>query len=257
MAKTTSALINKVALTRQYIKALIKWSLYIMNFAFFIYVLPLFLITIRRSKKGIWRFTKISTRNALKIFRIKTVIHGNFEIANDRLNIIISNHKSWFDQEILNTIYPGQSIFFAKKAYFDMPILGFGMRLHSHIPIENRGINYRLDDEIKRRMKEVAPNGALFIYPEGTRNSEDGLLPFKNGAYHIAMKNNANLIPVFIYNCENILKKEKSFLSVKSGQVNLYIDKPIDNNDPRMKSPAHLERWYQRTYYMHLNELSH
>lgn len=257
MVKTTSSSISKIAVTGHFVIAFIQWTLYMMNFAFYIYVMPLFSIMIRQSKKGVWRYTKVSSRNALKIFRIKTVIHGDFEIDENRLNIIISNHKSWFDQEILNAIYPGQSVFFAKKAYFNMPILGFGMRLHAHIPIESRRINYRLDDVMKKRMKEIAPNSALFIYPEGTRNSENGLLPFKDGAYHIAVKNHAKLIPVFIYNCENILKKEDSLLSVKSGRVYLYIDKPIAIDDPIMESPAHLEQWYQKTYYLHLNTLSH
>lgn len=38
----------------------------------------------------------------------------------------------------------------------------------------------------------------VFMFPEGTRNKGDQLLPFKKGAFHIALLNKVPIIPIVI-----------------------------------------------------------
>ena len=61
------------------------------------------------------------------------------------------------------------------------------------------------------QMSEALRKGeSLIIFPEGTRNVEDGkmLQPFKSGIYHLARKNpDARFIPVWINNISRVLPK--------------------------------------------------
>lgn len=52
---------------------------------------------------------------------------------------------------------------------------------------------------------------SLILFPEGTRNLEDGLLPFKSGLYHLARtRPGVELIPVWIANLNRAMPKGRA-----------------------------------------------
>ena len=54
----------------------------------------------------------------------------------------------------------------------------------------------------------LAAGDSLIIFPEGTRNLGDALLPFKSGIYHLAKAHpQAELVPVWIENLGRVLPK--------------------------------------------------
>lgn len=66
----------------------------------------------------------------------------------------------------------------------------------------------RAADPIGHMGEALAAGDSLILFPEGTRNLSDGLLPFKSGLFHLARANpDIKMIPVWIENLGRAMPK--------------------------------------------------
>ena len=66
----------------------------------------------------------------------------------------------------------------------------------------------RTRDAIETLCEAVDGGASLILFPEGTRNPGDGLLPFKSGIYHLACKRpEVEFVPVWLDNLARVMPK--------------------------------------------------
>ncbi len=72
----------------------------------------------------------------------------------------------------------------------------------------NRKVSRATGNPIDQMSEAIAGDNSLIIFPEGTRNLGDELLPFKSGLFHLAKAHpEAELVPVWIENLGRVMPK--------------------------------------------------
>ena len=74
-------------------------------------------------------------------------------------------------------------------------------------------------------IENIKEGYSMFIAPEGTRNHEEEMLPFKEGSFKMAHKTNCPVIPVAISGSDDLF--ENSFPWVKKAITVIEYGKPI------------------------------
>jgi 1-acyl-sn-glycerol-3-phosphate acyltransferase len=85
----------------------------------------------------------------------------------------------------------------AKESLFKQPFSGLAMRLGGDIPLR-RGEGDSVRACLDECARALGGGISVMMFPEGTRSSNGELLPFKDGAFALAIRANVPILPVAI-----------------------------------------------------------
>jgi len=164
----------------------------------------------------------------LKIPPVRIEVEGIEKIDPSKRYVIASNHLSQFDIPLLFSVLPLHGRFLSKKEVFKIPLVGQAMRTIGIIEID-RASGGSSRQAINEGVKIAAERGySLIVFPEGTRSTNGALLPFKKGAFRIAIDTGLPLVPVIIDGTELINSPgEKIF---RPGTARVVICDPIETS---------------------------
>jgi len=118
-------------------------------------------------------------------------------------SVVVSNHESEADI-FLSTLLPWDLKYLAKKEIFESPIMGWGMKLAGDIGVV-RGDRRSGVKALLECRRKLASGVSVIIFPEGTRSRTDEMLPFKDGAFRIAVDQQVPIQPVALAGTRNAL----------------------------------------------------
>lgn len=119
-------------------------------------------------------------RSCYRLLGLKVEVRG--KISTDRPTLFVSNHSSYADITVLGGLVPGS--FVAKSEVADWPFFGLLAKLQRTVFVDRqmrRAADHR--DAMQRRL-EAGDN--LILFPEGTSNDGNRVLPFKSALFSVA-----------------------------------------------------------------------
>lgn len=154
-------------------------------------------------------------------------VTGAETLDPDRSYVFASNHRSYLDTATLFFFAGRKMGLVAKKELLKVPVLGQGMSFVNIIAIDRSNPERALQSMNKAR--EVMDSGYSFgVFVEGTRGMPGELLPFKKGAFHLALQTAAPVVPIAIKNTDWMMGKKTGV--AYAGEIEMKILPPIEVN---------------------------
>lgn len=108
--------------------------------------------------------------------------------------VVVANHESFSDM-ILLCLLPWEMKWLSKVEIMWIPILGWLMWAVHDVPVK-RGKAASARQAMAACRYRLAHRVSVMMFPEGTRSPTDQLLPFKDGAFRLAIEAGVPILPL-------------------------------------------------------------
>ncbi|PWW82450.1 MULTISPECIES: lysophospholipid acyltransferase family protein [Prosthecochloris] len=167
-------------------------------------------------------------RFCARLMGISIEITGEKHYDPNANYLIVSNHAGMADIPlILGSIHLNMR-FVAKEELGKIPVFGWVLKQAGYVLIK-RGQNKEALKSLLKASEVLKSGRSVHIFPEGTRSETGEIKPFKRGAFMIAQKANAPILPVTIIGSNRITPKKS--LRISKAKIQLIIGKPIETKE--------------------------
>lgn len=123
----------------------------------------------------------------------------------DGPHVVVSNHESHLDAFLISFL-PYEMKWLAKSSLFRLPFIGWNMALAGDIKVV-RGQGSSVQRAMEQCRHRLAQGMHVFLFPEGTRATQSTMLPFKDGAFRLALLAHCPVLPLAVAGTARGLRK--------------------------------------------------
>lgn len=150
-------------------------------------------------------------RSLLKAAGAKVTVRGMEHIPQGAA-VFVSNHQGNFDVPIMLGHIGKPKALLAKAELAKLPIIRLWMK-HLHCIFVDRSNVRQAIHSLNEAGKLIESNYSVVVFPEGTRSKSDELGEFKPGAFRIAAKTGAPIVPIRIQGSYKLMEDNGNWIS--------------------------------------------
>ena len=163
-------------------------------------------------------------RMILKTAGVRVHIDGLEHIDPAQPAVYAANHLSALDIPVLYANLPVQFRILAKRELFTYPFLGWHLKRSGQIPIDQGDARASLRS-LNHASASLRNGMPLVIFPEGGRSPKGQMRDFMGGAFYMAIKAQAPIVPIVLVGTYELLPMNSFHLC--PGPVDMIIGEPI------------------------------
>jgi 1-acyl-sn-glycerol-3-phosphate acyltransferase len=204
------------------------WSWFVAGALLLIFAPPVLLIGgLARRQDWIYWWAEWGARTWLRLTGVKVEVKGPELLDPKQPYVFVANHLSYLDAAPLFA-YTGRRMgMIAKKELLKAPILGFGMGFVNVISID-RSNRERAVETLKIATERLRSGISFGVCPEGTRARPGEMLPFKKGAFHMAVQAGVPIVPIALKNSDVLMGKGTG--EAWPGTIEMVMLPPVDTS---------------------------
>jgi 1-acyl-sn-glycerol-3-phosphate acyltransferase len=182
------------------------------------------------NRQTLYVFGKVFCRGLVRLMGWKGEVAHRERLDAARPCVFVANHQSFLDVVTFGSIFPRRTVSAGKREIGRIPVFGLFYRLSGNLVIDRsdpRGAKGSLE-EAARVMREE--HVSVWFMPEGHRNRGPELLPFKTGAFRLAVAAAVPVVPVVAEPLTVIVDTRR--LLARHGRLRMTVLEPIRIDDP-------------------------
>ena len=174
----------------------------------FVVVLAVFIVTVPfdRSRYAAGRTFRLVGATTVRLNPLWSFSTDGVRIRDPRRPYVaVSNHESYADIFLISHL-PWEMKWLGKEQLFKIPVLGWMMWLAGDIPVK-RGRKDSIVQAMTVCGEKLKQRLSVMIFPEGTRTPDGELLPFRDGAFRLAIQHNVAILPIVVAGTRRAMAK--------------------------------------------------
>ncbi len=175
-----------------------------------------------RRRTGRW-FRRLGPALA-KVNPWRIRISGSDHIGAGETYVIVSNHQSMTDIPVIAHLKIDTK-WLAKAELFRFPVLGWMLRMAGDVPVERRD-RVKSARALLQCARYLRQGCSVVFFPEGTRSRDGEVLPFNEGPFQLAIREQVPVLPLVVEGAGNVLPR-KSWIFGPAQDIHLRILPPV------------------------------
>jgi 1-acyl-sn-glycerol-3-phosphate acyltransferase len=181
------------------------WSWFVAG-ALLLIVAPPVLLVARLANRPelVYPWANWGARTWLRLTGVRVQVTGQEHLDSKQPYVFVANHWSYLDAAPLFAFTGRRMGMVAKKELLKAPILGYGMGFVNVIAID-RSNTERAVESLQIATQRLRSGISFGVCPEGTRAQPGEMLPFKKGAFHMAVQAGVPIVPIALKNTDVLM----------------------------------------------------
>ena len=157
------------------------------------------------------RMVQTAFKLMLKVAGVRLTVIGEEHVPKDQAVLYIGNHRSYFDILLTYSRCPRLTGYVAKVEMLRYWLLRDWMKALYCLFLDREDMKAGLKT-ILQGIEYIKNGISICIFPEGTRNRQEEMLPFKEGSLKKKEKTGCPIIPMAITNSAEIFENHLPFV---------------------------------------------
>ena len=148
------------------------------------------------NRQTLYVYGRVFCRGVVKMMGWEVAVENRERLEDSRPCVIVANHQSFADVITFGSVFPQRTVSAGKREIAKIPVFGWFYRLSGNLIIDRDHARTALHS-LERAAETMRREGlSVWFMPEGHRNSGPELLPFKSGAFRLALAAGVPIVPV-------------------------------------------------------------
>ena len=189
-----------------------------------------------RNRRTLYVYGKVFCAGVVRLMGWRIEVSNRERLDDARPCVFVANHQSFLDVVTFGSIFPKRTVSAGKREIGRILIFGWFYRLSGNLVID-RGNPRDARDSLEEAARTIREESvSVWFMPEGHRNAGPELLPFKTGAFRLALAARVPIVPIVAEPLGVIADTERRLARPGVLRVTVLEPVPTDTPEPRTVS---------------------